>query len=138
MEEIIAKCGNRCDLCPLYKGNFSAMEAEKVNAMLYKYHQGSQGPPPRYSRGCDGCLAEGYRPRQDCKIRECGIAKRLSTCADCPDLFCGLLEADMAVVEGSLARHGAGMPPEDFGRYFRPFMIREMLTALRRRKDRAT
>lgn len=132
MQPIIAKCGNRRDLCPLYKENFSPTEVEAINGQLYKYHHDSRGPRPCHSRGCEGCLVDGYRPRQECRIRQCAMTRQLPTCADCPDLFCRLLDADMAVAEGSLARYGEGMPPEDFARYFKPFMIRERLTLLRR------
>jgi hypothetical protein len=38
MQSIIAKCGNRCDLCPLYRDNFIAEEAAAIDDALYTYH----------------------------------------------------------------------------------------------------
>jgi hypothetical protein len=135
MQELIARCGNRCDLCPLYKDNFSLADAEAVNSLLYKYHHAGEGPRPHYARGCEGCLSDGYIAREGCEIRECVSTKRLSTCADCERLFCGLLESDMAVLEGALRRHGAEIPREDYERYFKPFMIREALIRIRGSKN---
>ena len=131
MQEITARCGNRCDLCPLYEKNFSPDEAEVINDRLYKYHHAGEGPHPRYTRGCDGCLSGGYVAREGCKIRECVTTKGLTTCAECEELFCELLEADMTIVEGALSHHNGEMSQEDYERYFRPFLIRERLTTLR-------
>jgi Protein of unknown function (DUF3795) len=131
MPEIIARCGNRCDLCPLYKDNFNDREADRTNEALYKYHHGGVGRRPHYVRGCDGCRSRGYIARQGCEIRACVSVKGFGTCAECEELFCSLLESDMEVIEGALARQGTPVPHEDYERYFRPFMIRQMLLELR-------
>ena len=135
MQEIIARCGNRCDLCPLYKDNFRRAEAQEINRLLYKYHHASVGPQPHYTRGCEGCLSDGYIAREGCEIRKCVNTKRLSICADCQSLFCGLLEADMEVLEGALRHQGADISQEDYQRYFKPFLIRERLATIRDRKN---
>jgi hypothetical protein len=138
MRAIIARCGNRCDLCPLYKDNFTEGAAEKITADLYKYHQANQGPRPIYTRACDGCLSKGYVARERCRIRECATGRGFATCAECESLFCTLLESDMEIVEGALARCATTMPREDYERYFQPFLIREVLLSLRSSKRKAT
>ncbi len=135
MEPVIARCGNRCDLCPLFRENFSAGRAAAINEGIYKYHHDARGPRPHYARGCDGCLSNGYVARPDCAIRRCVLQKDLGTCAECPDLYCGLLEHDMAVIEGSLARHRDQLSGADFESFFRPFLIREQLGRLRGARD---
>jgi len=135
MQRILAKCGNRCDLCPLYAENFDVAESDEINARLYKYHHNSTGTPPCYQRGCDGCLSGGYIARQDCLIRECVNQRGFQTCAECEGLFCDLLEADMQVIEGAIARHGGDMPREDYSRYLRPFLIRKTLSQLCSEKE---
>jgi len=37
----------------------------------------------------------------------------------------------MAVIEGAIARYAASVPPEDYDRYLRVFLIRETLSRLR-------
>jgi hypothetical protein len=138
MQEVIAKCGNRCDLCPLYRDHFDLIGPEEINGRLYKYHHGGRGTPPQYTRGCDGCMSEGFVVREGCPIRECVDGRGLRTCADCERLFCALLEADMGVVEGALARHAGRIPQEDYDRYFRPFLIRSMLSRLRSERGGGT
>jgi len=131
MPDIMARCGNRCHLCPLYKDNFSLATSETVNLALYKYHHNSQGPQPHYNLACDGCLSDGQVAREGCRIRECALRKAFATCAECDDLFCSLLEADMGIVEDALARHISTIPSEDYDSYFRPFLIRQVLSDLR-------
>ncbi len=130
MDPIIALCGNRCDLCPLYRENFEKLGAEKVNAGFCAYYQGGVGV---LYRGCDGCSGSGYQPRPNCPISTCATARGLENCAACPDLFCGLLESDMKVVEGAVQNFAGAIPAEDFDIFFKPFLTRERLTELRAR-----
>lgn len=137
MQRIIAKCGNRCDLCPLYVENYSAIGWEEINNGLYKYHQQSTGTPPRYRQACDGCLSGGYIAREDCPIRKCANSRSLETCADCEELFCGLLKEDMKIIEGAVERYRGNIPEEDFDRYLKPFLIREALLKIRSERSPA-
>jgi hypothetical protein len=124
-------CGNRCDLCLLYRDNFKGEEIAAVNDALYRYHHGAEGPRPHYDLPCDGCLSNGHIAREGCAIRACVVEKRFATCASCPQMYCQLLESDMAVIEGALSKHGATIPTADFERFFRPYLIREALAKLR-------
>jgi hypothetical protein len=135
MKPIVARCGNRCDLCPLFTDNFAFEEAAKINAGLYKYHHASCGPQPHHVRGCDGCLGEGYVARARCAIRACALERQLATCAQCSDMYCELLEHDMNIVEAALTRHKEEMSQWDFDRFFRPFLIREALARLRHERE---
>ena len=128
---LTAPCGNRCDLCPLYVDNFNPEEASAINDGLYKYHYGGRGPRPQYTAGRDGCRSEGTLARAGCAIRDCVIEQGFLSCAECPELTCQLLEADMAVIESALCQHRDSLPPADFDRFFRPFLIRETLARLR-------
>jgi hypothetical protein len=135
MQPIIARCGNRCDLCPLFRVNFRVEEAGAINEGLYRYHHQSKGPRPHYDAACDGCLSDGDVARQGCSIRACVVEKGLSTCALCPDMYCELLEKDMAVIEGALSQQRASMPQADFDRFLRPFLNREALAHLRQEEQ---
>jgi hypothetical protein len=92
------------------------------------------GTPLQYERACDGCVSGGYIARQDCAIRECATHRNVETCADCEDLFCSLLEADMKVIEGAVTRYAETMPQEDHDRYLKPFLIRKRLSQIRLEK----
>lgn len=131
MSAIYARCGNRCDLCPLYAGNLQAIGCRRVNEGLLKYHQQGMGTPPSYSRPCDGCLSAGYVAREDCPIRNCANSRGLATCASCGELFCHLLVHDMAIIEGAVERYRGSISQEDYDRFLRPFLIRDALSRLR-------
>ncbi len=137
MPMIIAKCGNRCDLCPLYVENYSAIGWEKINNSLYKYHQQNTGAPPHHTQPCDGCLSVGYVARKDCRIRKCANSRSLDTCAECEELFCSLLKEDMKIIECAVERFRGDVPEEDFNRYLKPFLIREVLLTIRSEKRSA-
>ncbi len=131
MQPVIARCGNRCDLCPLFRGNFTAASAAAVNRGIYRYHHDGEGPKPHYAHACDGCLSDGRLARPGCAIRACVLGKGYATCAECPHLYCDLLERDMVVIEGALAKHRDDLDAADFDLFFRPFLIREALGHLR-------
>ncbi len=59
------------------------------------------------------------------------MGKGYATCAECPHLYCDLLERDMAVIEGALAKHRDDLNAADFDLFFRPVLIREALGQLR-------
>jgi len=131
MQPIIARCGNRCDLCPIFRDNFTSEQAGAINEGLYKYHHRGEGPRPHYTVPCDGCLGDRHVAREGCLIRACVIKKSFANCARCPQMYCQLLEEDMAVIEGSLSQHRGAIPETDFEKFFRPFLIREALAHLR-------
>ncbi len=131
MSALLAKCGNRCDVCPLYRDNFEKLGPETVNAGIYKYHQRRIGVPPHFDRACEGCPDDGYVARCDCPIRACATRRKLPSCAACPDLFCDLLEADMKVIEGAVRDFEGVIPAEDFEIFLKPFLIRARLRQMR-------
>ena len=128
--DIVARCGNRCDLCPLYRDNITRIGREAANRGIYRYHQRERGKAPDFGP-CDGCLSEGETVRRGCRIRACANGKVLPSCAHCADLFCGLLEADMVIVESAMRDFGGTMPAADYRWFVQPFLIRALLTSLR-------
>lgn len=131
LQPVLARCGNRCDLCPLYRENFNRIGAERINSGLFKYQQRGTGTPPRFDRECDGCLSGGYIARQDCPIRTCTAQRQLPNCAGCADLFCDLLEADMKVIESAVRDFKGAISAEDFDLFLEPFLIRSRLAEMR-------
>jgi hypothetical protein len=102
---------------------------EAANRGIYRYHQRERGKMPDFAP-CDGCLSERETARQGCRIRACANGRRLPTCAHCEHLFCGLLEADMAVIDAARREFAGTMPAEDFKWFLEPFQIRAVLTRL--------
>ena len=94
MDRMIAYCGLVCTECPAYlatqKDDMNALQ--KVAEQWSKQFDASLRAKDCY---CDGCQATtdrlfGYCRR--CKIRACGVGKKVTNCAHCGQYTCEELE----------------------------------------------
>lgn len=74
MEQMLAYCGNRCDLCPVYDENLasSVLDRAQISDGLFQYF-GFRIPPQEI--GCVGCKNEGKHADPECPVRPCTIEK---------------------------------------------------------------
>jgi hypothetical protein len=115
MNEILSRCGHRCDLCLAYRPN---VEANPPNQQIlsdgwHKYF-GFRIPPERII--CDGCMTKAENPcliDKTCPVRPCVIARGLANCAECPDYFCDKLADRLVVYEKLAAATPHPIPAED-------------------------
>lgn len=93
MEKIIAYCGLACDECGAYIATMNDDdEKRKETAELWSKEFG--GNIKAGDINCTGCLAVDknvYQYCRTCKIRKCGISKKLDNCAFCDDYACDKL-----------------------------------------------
>jgi hypothetical protein len=123
MEKMIAKCGNRCDLCPAYYKNIDSFDKQKISDGWFKYH-GFRKPADNI--GCVGCLNEGKHDRENCPIKECADKRNLENCGHCADLICDLLKHDMDIIEGAVKKH-KNISKNDYNNFLRPYKNRDIL-----------
>ncbi len=131
MEEILARCGYRCDLCLAYRANVEASPANQqvLSDGWYKYF-GFRIPAEAIL--CDGCMEEGCRLiDKSCPVRPCVIAKRLGNCSECGEYPCDLLAGRLVDYERVAAKLAFPIPPEDRARFITPYENRERLDRLR-------
>ena len=130
MEEIVTRCGYRCDLCLAYRPN---VEADPPNQQIlsdgwHKYF-GFRIPPQQII--CDGCLAENaLLIDQACPVRPCVIDRGLPNCSRCPDYGCERLAERIVVFEDIAAKIGGPIPEEDRARFIAPYENKRRLDAL--------
>lgn len=129
MEENLSYCGYRCDLCPAYAGNLKTDEdRERVSRDWAKYYDHHEEPANVECRGCKAGPEEG---NSSCKVRPCAIERGVSTCAECDDFGCEVIQKQMDAIKPIAQRHAGTMPPEDFDRYIAPYESEERLRKLR-------
>ena len=124
MEEILARCGYRCDLCPAYAGNIKDFEdRQRVSDGWFKY-AGFRVPPEDIY--CPGCLSDQEPVDQDCPVRPCVNEKGLENCGHCPDLPCDNLKTRMNFFEDRLGDFSS-IPKDDFDNYIKPYISKDRL-----------
>ena len=132
MDEVIARCGYRCDLCLAFRPN---VEANPANQQVLSdgWHKYFGFRIPAENIICDGCMADNPRLiDKTCPVRPCVIEKALENCSQCGEYPCHKV-ADRLVVYDQLADKCASpIPPEDRARFIAPYENKERLDALRR------
>ena len=94
--EIFSRCGQRCDLCLIYRPN---VEKEDRRAEICAVWD--KLGPKKYNPAtviCDGCMADGEDAvlfsGGECKTRKCVIEKGLQHCGYCSDYPCDIFPAE--------------------------------------------
>ena len=133
MNEILARCGYRCDLCLAYRPNLEANSscAQILSDGWYQYF-GFRIPGERII--CDGCLAEDSQPLDDeCPVRPCVLERGLAHCAECDDYDhgCERLAGRLVVYEKLAATMPHPIPHEDRARFIAPYENKARLDSLR-------
>lgn len=131
MEEILTRCGYRCDLCLAYRPNVEARPSNQqtLSDGWHKYF-GFRIPPEQIM--CDGCMANNPRLIDNaCPVRPCVVERGYANCSQCPDYVCEKLTERLVVYEDVAARLGCAIPEEDRARFIAPYENKRRLDSLR-------
>ncbi len=131
MEEILSRCGFRCDLCLAYRPNVEAHpENPKLLSDGWHRYFGFRIPPEEIL--CDGCWAENGRLiDRNCPVRPCVKERSLANCAACREYACARLHQRLVDGEELAARATSPIPAEDRERFIRPYENKRRLEELR-------
>lgn len=131
MDEILTRCGYRCDLCLAYQPNVQAHPENQVilSDGWFKYF-GFRVPPEKIL--CDGCMqANPHLLDQECPVRPCVLAKGIDHCAQCDEYVCPKLKERLVVFAEIQAQHKEEIPTADYVRFIQPYENFIRLEALR-------
>jgi hypothetical protein len=98
--KIIAYCGIQCSECPAYiatQKNDDALRAETAR----KWSEMFKSDIKAADIYCDGCPSDSgrlFNYCSTCEIRKCARAKKLATCASCPEYSCKKLDEFLSLV----------------------------------------
>ena len=111
-DEIFSRCGNRCDLCLIYRPN-----VEKEDRRADICSTWDKLGPNKYDPAttiCEGCLSEN-KADNGCKARPCVIKKGLPHCGCCADYPCDIFPAEPDAEEfyKEMESRGITWTPED-------------------------
>ena len=125
MKKIIAPCGYRCDLCPVFYKKIDHIDKQKLSDGYFKYFNSQISPEE--IKSCKGCIDEGEK---DCPVRSCVFDKRIDNCAQCPAFGCDKLKTKMNVVEDNI-KDISSLSEEDYNLFVRPYASKERLYKIR-------
>lgn len=128
MEQIIAKCGYRCDLCPAYETNLKSDVDKQRMSDAWARYCGFQVPPEQI-QSCPGCIVRGADPT--CTVRPCAIEKDVENCAHCEQFVCDKLKAKVNFVEENVKVDLSDIPEDDYNLFIKPFISNEYLNKIR-------
>lgn len=133
MQEILTRCGYRCDLCLAYRPNVEATPANRqILSDGWHAYFGFRIPPEAIE--CDGCMSENPQLiDRSCPVRPCAMGRGLSNCAACPEYGCARLAERLVVYEDIAARIGRPIPDADRLRFIAPYENQRRLEDLRQR-----
>lgn len=129
MNEILAKCGYRCDLCPAYSENIKSEEDKKIVSDGWKRMFGFEIPPEEVA--CAGCHNKGNHPDSDCPVRPCVIEKGMKNCAYCENFECDSLKTRTGFLAEYFKKSICEISTEDYEKYILPYESRERLVKIR-------
>ena len=130
-QEIVSRCGYRCDLCLAYRPNVEASPSNRqALSDGWQRYFGFRIPPEKIA--CDGCMtANPQLIDTACPVRPCAIERDLANCSLCPDYGCAKLAERLVVYVDVAAGAGGAVPEEDRARFIAPYENRRRLDALR-------
>ncbi len=101
----IAYCGLDCGACPAFHAS-ERLGMEERQAVAEKWNVEFGGTHTAADIDCAGCTHEGRHPpycESGCEIRECGVTRGVSTCAECAAYGCDRLASFLAGVPDAKA-----------------------------------
>lgn len=131
-DEVLTRCGYRCDLCLAYRSNVEKNDKRQILSDGWHTYFGFRIPPQEIS--CDGCVScENPKLIDDsCPVRSCVMAQGIKNCAHCDDYVCDKLKERIVDYDEVSKRHGKLIPQSDYENFIKPYESRERLDRIRR------
>ena len=121
MKQIIAACGYRCDLCPVFEKNIGNSDKNKLSEGYLRYFDYKVSPEE--IKSCGGCSKEGDA---NCPVEPCVIERDIENCAHCDEFPCEKLKLKMNAVEDRI-KDVSSLPDEDYNLFVKPYEAKKYL-----------
>jgi hypothetical protein len=130
--EILTRCGYRCDLCLAYKENIQKEDRRQLLSDGWFQYFGFRIEPEDIY--CDGCLEDGCQTvkliDQGCPVRPCVKEKGLENCSQCDEFICEKLKN--RIVDYEAIKAGCpSIPNKDYKQFIFPYENGKRLSEIR-------
>lgn len=129
MNQILSRCGFRCDLCLASKPNIenNPQYRQKLSDGWHKYF-GFRISPKKIS--CDGCLTTTSNLLdQECPVRPCVIERKINHCGECDNYICDKLKERIVVYNEIEQKVKETISEEDYRCFILPYENKKRLDA---------
>lgn len=128
--EILSRCGYRCDLCLAYKPN---IDKEDRREILQKGWLEIYGIYMEIKDiVCEGCVSCEFPKLIDfqCPVRSCVLTKKLDNCASCDRYSCKKLDSRMVDKKELEIKLRRVFSDEEYNLFIRPYESKKRLDKL--------
>lgn len=130
--EILTRCGYRCDLCLAYKDNILKEDRRQLLSDGWFRYFGFRIDPEDI--WCDGCLNDGCLTAKlidgGCPVRPCVKSRSLENCSQCDDYICDKLKERLVDGEELKTRFGS-IPRNDYRLFINPYDNKNRLASMK-------
>lgn len=130
-QEVLTKCGYRCDLCLAYKENVEKNDRRSVLSDKWHDIYGFRIEPEKIY--CEGCVS-GENPvlmDRNCPVRPCVISKAIANCSECDDFICEKLQGRIVDKRNLEEKIGRSLSAFEYENFVFPYESKARLDRLR-------
>ena len=133
-QEILTKCGYRCDLCFAYKENIEKQDQRAILSDGWFEIYGFRIEPQNIM--CEGCVSSENPVLIDknCPVRPCVVAKSLANCSECEDYICEDLSGRIVNRKNIEDKIGRKLSSFEYESFVYPYESKPRLDRLRIKK----
>lgn len=132
-EEVLTRCGYRCDLCHAYKDNIEQDDQRELLSEGWNRIFGIQLTAEQIY--CDGCISSNSDDitlvDAGCKVRSCVIGKAYENCSQCDDFACDLLNDRIVKYDDLVENTKNKISRSDRKNFIKPYENYDRLLELR-------
>ena len=133
-QEILTKCGYRCDLCLAYKPNVENIDQRQLLSDGWFNLYGFRIEPQNII--CEGCISceDPILIDTDCPVRPCVIDKGIDNCTFCDDFICDKLKQRIVERQGIEMKLNRKLTDTEYELFIKPYESMTRLEKIRNEK----
>jgi hypothetical protein len=132
--EIITKCGYRCDLCLAYTPNVEANDQRQLFSDGWFEIYGFSIVPDDIK--CEGCISSESPELIDknCPVRPCVINKKIDNCSSCAEYICEKLSQRIVIRSEIEKKMNRKLTYNEYKLFIEPYESKAILDKLRNKE----
>lgn len=133
--EILTRCGYRCDLCHAFKDNILKDDKRELLSEGWNKVFGIEiKPEDIYCEGCLSCKSELKLIDGECQVRSCVQARGIENCSQCEAFLCEILERRLVRYEDLEAKLDFKISRSERKNFIEPYENYDRLVNLREKQ----